>query len=107
MYVDRDENNEIVATFARPQYDGQEFVKGAEITKKWKDVRALQQDKIQAIKWRVERYDTQKALDTSTNEKPEKYAEILQYMQDVRDCDESNYDNADAAIDALNALVKP
>lgn len=33
MYIDRNENNEIIALYARPQREGQEFIEGAELHK--------------------------------------------------------------------------
>lgn len=39
-FVEKDENGAIVSTFARPQYEGQEFVENAELAKTWNHIRS-------------------------------------------------------------------
>lgn len=73
----------------------------------WMNVSALQNSMIDDVMWRVVRYQTQDILGVVPNETPEKYLELLQYMQDIRDNDEDLHATPDEALAALQSLVKP
>lgn len=49
------------------------------------DIRKQRKDLINFIKWRVERYKTQKKLGIETADNEETYIQILQYLQYLRD----------------------
>ena len=49
------------------------------------DIRKQRKDLINFIKWRVERYKTQKRLGVATADSEETYIQILQYLQYLRD----------------------
>lgn len=78
-----------------------------EPSKVWSEVDRLQNKLIEEIMPRVSRYMTQEALGITPKETPEKYQEMLQYLQDIRDNDETLHSNPDDAIAALEGLVKP
>lgn len=75
----------------------------------WKEVKELQQQMLSPeteAAWRIARYTSQNALHgQSTKENPAKIQDLLQYAQDVRDCDELA--TPELAIAALNALTTP
>lgn len=76
----------------------------------WDDVDTLQNTLFNSTKVmrRIARYETQTALTgQSTSETETKYQELLQYCQDVRDCDNTTYEDPQDALDALNALIVP
>ena len=50
--------------------------------------RAERDAKIQAINWRLERYERQKAISIVTNDTDDWYKAALQYLQDLRDVPE-------------------
>lgn len=78
----------------------------------WLTVKNLQKQLLSSgtdTAWRMARYTSQDALQgKSPKENSSKMQDLLQYCQDVRDCDETNYPgDPEAAIDALNALSIP
>lgn len=52
------------------------------------DVRAERDRRIDAIRWRIERYQTQEAAGIETTDTAEQYREILLYVQALRDIPE-------------------
>ena len=87
------------------QYVSGDFVDP--IAKDWEYVRCVQADFIGKVTWRIERYETQQSLGVGTSETAQKYTELLQYCEDVRQCDQSNYNSPQEAIDALHLLASP
>lgn len=50
-------------------------------------IKGLCADYIDGVAWRVERYNTQKAIDAKTSDSEEMYLNILQYMEYCREYD--------------------
>lgn len=70
-------------------YDGQWYLKGyapeKPIEQKEAEVRAERDRRIEAIRWRIERYQTQAAAGLETTDTAEQYKAILLYVQALRD----------------------
>ena len=70
-------------------YDGQWYLKGYAPEKpteqKAAEARAERDRRIDAIRWRIERYQTQAAAGMETTDTAEQYKEILIYVQALRD----------------------
>ena len=70
-------------------YDGQWYLKGyapeKPIEQKESEVRAERDRRIDAIRWRIERYQTQKEAKLETTESDETYVALLLYAQYLRD----------------------
>ena len=58
------------------------------IEQKKAEARAERDRRIDAIRWRIERYQTQKAAGLETTDTAEHYKAILLYVQDLRDVPE-------------------
>lgn len=69
-------------------YNGQWYVKGYAPEKspeeKAAEVRAERDRRIDAIWWRIERYQTQSELGVETTDSEDTYKNILQYIEDLR-----------------------
>lgn len=55
-----------------------------------KTIKDICSEYINNISWRVERYNTQKALEIETSDSEETYFSILRYMQYLRDYDKQS-----------------
>lgn len=75
-------------------YDGRwylaEYVPSKPIDEKKAEVRAVRDEYINGIEWRVSRYRDQVVLQIPTTDTEETYMKILQYMQYLRDYPESS-----------------
>lgn len=73
-------------------YNGQWYLKGFVPEKpteeKAAEVRAERDRRIEAIRWRIERYQTQAAAGLETTDTAEQYKAILLYVQALRDVPE-------------------
>lgn len=73
-------------------YDGQWYLKGyapeKPVEQKAVEVRAKRDRMIDAVRWRIERYQTQEAAGLETTDTAEQYKEILLYVQALRDVPE-------------------
>lgn len=73
-------------------YDGQWYLKGYAPEKpteqKAAEARADRDRRIDAIRWRIERYQTQEAAGLETTDTAEHYKAILLYVQALRDIPE-------------------
>ena len=73
-------------------YDGSWYIKGYAPEKpteqKEAEVRAERDRRIDAIRWRIERYQTQDAAGLETTDTAENYKAILLYVQALRDIPE-------------------
>lgn len=73
-------------------WDGQWYLKGyapeKPIEQKAAEARAERDRRIDAIRWRIERYQTQEAAGLETTDTAEQYKEILIYVQALRDVPE-------------------
>ncbi len=73
-------------------YDGQWYLKGFAPEKpadeKAAEARAERDRRIDAIRWRIERYQTQEAAGLETTDTAENYKAILLYVQALRDVPE-------------------
>ena len=54
------------------------------------EVRAERERRIDAIRWRIERYQTQEAAGIETTDTAEKYQALLMYIQALRDVPEQD-----------------
>lgn len=80
------------------------------VTLTWDNIRDKQTSMIESVRWKVERIITQKELGLAEVDRAltdAQYTDYLQYLQDIRDCDEDNHATPDLADTALDALVKP
>ena len=70
-------------------YDGSWYLKGyapeKPVEEKEAEARAERDRRIDAIRWRIERYQTQEAAGLETTDTEENYKEILLYVQALRD----------------------
>lgn len=75
-------------------YNGQWYLKGFVPEKpteeKAAEVRAERDRRIEAIRWRIERYQTQEEAGLETTETAEHYKAILLYVQALRDVPEQS-----------------
>lgn len=73
-------------------YDGQWYLKGyapeKQTEQKETEARAERERRIDAIRWRIERYQTQAAAGLETTDTAEQYKAILIYVQALRDVPE-------------------
>lgn len=73
-------------------YDGQYYLSGYAPKKtaeqKALEARAERDRRIEAIRWRIERYQTQAAAGLETTDTAEHYRDILRYFQSLRDIPE-------------------
>lgn len=77
-------------------------------SKQMDKMRAERDVRLQAIMWRVERYNTQIALGETPDDDSTKMTAINQYLQDLRDMPQDNPSVADdAAYDALTWPTEP
>jgi hypothetical protein len=91
-------------------HDGTNFTAPPPAPKTWEDVRAKQRQLIESVRAFVEIHMTQRDLgmaDADMKVTAAKYAEFLQYLQDVRDNDETLHPDPDTALAALDSLVVP
>lgn len=75
-------------------YDGQWYLKGyapeKPVEQTAAEVRAERERRIDAIRWRIERYQTQEAAGIETTETAEQYQALLIYVQALRDVPEQD-----------------
>ena len=73
-------------------YNGQWYLKGyapeKPVEQKAAEARAERDRRIDAIRWRIERYQTQNAAGLETTDTAEQYKAILLYVQALRDVPE-------------------
>lgn len=73
-------------------WNGQWYLKGyapeKPVEQKAAEARAERDRRIDAIRWRIERYQTQAAAGLETTDTAEQYREILLYVQALRDVPE-------------------
>ena len=73
-------------------WDGQWYIKGyapeKPVEEKEAEARAERDRRIDAIRWRIERYQTQEAAGLETTDTAEHYKAILLYVQALRDIPE-------------------
>lgn len=91
-------------------YDGTTFT-APSTTASWTDVKDLQIRLLASnteVAWRIARYKSQKDLiGKETKEDDDKFQDLLQYSQDVRDNDETSHATPQQALDVLNDLNPP
>lgn len=73
-------------------YNGEWYLKGyapeKPVEQKAVEARAERDRRIDAVRWRIERYQTQEAAGLETTDTAEQYKEILLYVQALRDVPE-------------------
>ena len=76
------------------------------------EVRAERDRRIDAVRWRIERYQTQEAAGVATTETAEQYQALLMYIQALRNVPEQDgfpdnvvWPTLDAEIEAVNNMA--
>ena len=76
------------------------------------EVRAERDRRIDAVRWRIERYQTQEAAGIETTETAEQYQALLMYIQALRNVPEQDgfpnnvvFPTLDAEIEAVNNMA--
>ena len=76
------------------------------------EVRAERDNRIAAVRWRIERYQTQEAVGIATTETAEQYQALLMYIQALRNVPKQDgfpdnvvWPTLDAEIEAVNNMA--